>query len=125
MNSYQNVWQETNRLFNQMIQIDNWPALSGQTISFQDSHHMAQKLALYIILSCGFGMPMEWNQEADTTKHKITLTEAVETQRNSLIFLSLAPKWIQNLPTKRYSVFDSYHRPVLTDILGLDISGIR
>ncbi|PVG04548.1 cytochrome P450 [Serendipita vermifera] len=99
--TYQLVWHETNRLFNQMIQVDKWPTTPGQTIAFSDSHHVAQKLALYIILSCGFGMPMEWDQETDAHKTKISLTDAVETQRNSLVFLSVAPKWILNLPFKR------------------------
>ncbi|CAG8726747.1 15081_t:CDS:2, partial [Acaulospora colombiana] len=55
------VWKETTRFFREMVEVDEWPMESGASISFGNVNSFTQRLALYAILSCGFGLPMSWD----------------------------------------------------------------
>src|ERR1700753_1991694 len=57
---YELVWQEVTRLYNEMIQHENWPIRSGETISLPAVQHVTTNVALSTILAVGFGLPLSW-----------------------------------------------------------------
>jgi hypothetical protein len=98
---YEFVWREVTRFFKEMTAVDNWPTRAGQDISFRDVTSITQRIALYTILSCGFGLPVSWDPSKMATQGTHTITEGIEAQGEHMIMLVFTPKWILNLPIKK------------------------
>jgi hypothetical protein len=93
------VWTETLRLYNQMIVSEKFPTQSGGKVSFSRFQNLTQRVALCIILSCGFGVPLNWDEEELTVKREgYKLGDGVRTQSDHLLLVSHAPRWIYKLP---------------------------
>jgi hypothetical protein len=89
-----------------MATADQWPSVSGEGKSILHAQQMTQRLALCVILSCGFGLPLGWKEEAYTgkEKEKVNLDDGIKFQSNNLLLLCFAPNWVLNLPLERYAV---------------------
>jgi hypothetical protein len=98
------VWDETKRLYQQMVAVDGWPSVSGEGKAILHTQHTTQRLALCVILSCGFGLPLGWKEDAYTgkDKQKVNLDDGIKFQSDNLILVCFAPKWVLNLPFERY-----------------------
>jgi hypothetical protein len=105
--SYEMVWDETQRLYNQMVAADEWPSVSGEVKAIPHAQYMTQRLALCVILSCGFGLPLGWKEEAYTgkDKEKVNLDDGVKFQSDNAMLVCFAPKWVLNLPFEKYVTF--------------------
>jgi len=105
--SYQMVWDETKRLYKQMVAVDAWSSVSGEVKPILHAQHVTQRLALCVILFCGFGLPLGWKEEAYTGKGKerVNLDDGIKFQSDNLILVRLAPKWVLNLPFEKYVTF--------------------
>ncbi|PVG04553.1 cytochrome P450 [Serendipita vermifera] len=99
--TYESVWNEVNRFFKEMVTVDKWPTQAGQSISFRDVTTVTQKVALYAILSCGFGLSVSWDPSKMVTQGTHSITEGLEAQGENMIMLVFTPKWILNLPIKK------------------------
>jgi hypothetical protein len=101
------VWDETKRLYKQMVAVDRWPSVSGEVRAMLHTQQTTQRLALCVILSCGFGLPLGWKEEAYTgkDKEKVNLDDGIKFQSDNLILVCFAPKWVLNLPFERYVAF--------------------
>jgi len=94
------VWNETKRLYNEMLASDGWPSVSGALKATQDAHASTQRLALCVILSCGFGISLGWKEETYASNQQIRLSDAIKFQADNLILLYMTPKWLLKLPLK-------------------------
>jgi len=101
------VWDETKRLYKQMVAVDAWSSVSGEVKPILHAQHVTQRLALCVILFCGFGLPLGWKEEAYTGKGKerVNLDDGIKFQSDNLILVRLAPKWVLNLPFEKYVTF--------------------
>jgi hypothetical protein len=100
------VWSESTRLYNEMLvsSKSRWPTHSGETISFTQYLDTTHRLALCVILSCGFGLPLSWDERAyvNTGNEGISLDDGIKVQGDNLILVAFAPNWVWSLPSKRY-----------------------
>jgi hypothetical protein len=100
------VWSESTRLYNEMLisSESHWPTRSGETISFTRYLDSTHRLALCVILSCGFGLPLAWDERAyaETDGKGISLDDGIKIQGDNLILVCFAPNWVWSLPSRRY-----------------------
>jgi hypothetical protein len=100
------VWSESTRLYNEMLvsSQSHWPTRSGETISFTQYLDNTHRLALCVILSCGFGLPLGWDERAyaKADGENISLDDGIKIQGDNLILVSFAPSWVWSLPSRRY-----------------------
>lgn len=102
------VWSETRRLYNEMVVADKWPSVPGETKSMLHTQSTTQRLALCVILSCGFGLPMGWEEEAYAGKEKIDLANGIKFQADNMILVCYAPKWLLALPIEKCALQDAF-----------------
>jgi hypothetical protein len=96
------VWSETLRLYNQMVVSENFPTKRGDKISFARFQNLTQRVALCIILSCGFGIPLNWDEEDFTVKKDgYKLDDGVRTQGDNMLLVANAPQWLYKLPLRK------------------------
>jgi hypothetical protein len=99
------VWSETLRLYNQMVVSEKFPTRSGDKISFARFQNLTQRVALCIILSCGFGIPLNWDEEEFTVKKDgYKLDDGVRTQGDNMLLVANAPQWLYKLPFRKYAM---------------------
>ncbi|KIM23390.1 hypothetical protein M408DRAFT_321086 [Serendipita vermifera MAFF 305830] len=97
---YEMVWKETSRFFNEMLVQDNWPMVPGESKSFPRAQVFTQRVALCVVLSCAFGLPIKW-QEKTYAGDGFTLDDGVQFQSDNLLLVVYAPSWLFRLPFKR------------------------
>ncbi|KAG8833851.1 hypothetical protein FRC17_009968 [Serendipita sp. 399] len=66
--TYEMVWTETTKIYNDMIKTENWPVDRGGKVSLESFNEMTFKLGLYVIIACGFGLPFRWSEPPRSTK---------------------------------------------------------
>jgi hypothetical protein len=97
------VWSETIRLYNEMVISEKFPTRSGDQASFTRFQDLTQRAALGIILACGFGIPMSWDEEDLKIERKgFRLDEGVSILNDNLLLVTEAPKWFLKLPISKY-----------------------
>lgn len=100
------VWSEVTRLYNQLLVSSNgaWPTESGKTISFTQFLDNTHRLGLCIILSCGFGLSLNWDERAyaDKERRSVSLDDGIRVQGDNMILVSFTPSWFLSLPFKKY-----------------------
>jgi hypothetical protein len=100
------VWSESTRLYNEMLvsSKSRWPTRSGETISFTQYLDITHRLALCVILSCGFGLPLAWDEHAyaNTGDEGISLDDGIKIQGDNLFLVCYAPSWIWSIPSRKY-----------------------
>ncbi|PVF92167.1 cytochrome P450 [Serendipita vermifera] len=101
--TYELVWSETLRLYKQMIISEKFPTRKGDKVSFARFQDLTQRAALCIILACGFGIPLNWDEDELTVKREgYKLDDGVNTQRDNLLLISEAPNWVLKLPIPKF-----------------------
>jgi hypothetical protein len=58
--SYELVWRESLRLYEEMIRDDKWPVNAGEIHDVPVMQHITIQFALCVIGSCAFGLPFTW-----------------------------------------------------------------
>ncbi|KAG8774819.1 hypothetical protein FRC20_004197 [Serendipita sp. 405] len=100
--TYEMVWNESNRFYREMIATGNWPHQSGLTIDITDAQKMTGRFTLCVILSCGFGIKLGWDEKVHVKKDDpLTLDDGIHLQGSNILLVTYAPKWILNLPFKK------------------------
>lgn len=56
------------------------------------------KLALFVIASCGFGLPFSWNEPPSGSDGSLSLQEALRIASEYNLARTTAPKWFWKLP---------------------------
>jgi hypothetical protein len=86
-----------------MVVAEKFPTRPGDSVSFARFQDLTQRVALCIILSCGFGIPLNWDEEDLTVKKDgYRLDDGVRTQGDNILLVANAPWWLYRLPIPRY-----------------------
>ncbi|KZT55773.1 cytochrome P450 [Calocera cornea HHB12733] len=93
---YAQVWDESVRVYYDMIRSEGWADRSSFTIP--DVPAVTSKIALYLIASCGFGLPLTWSDTVGEKVRGLSLSQCFEVSANAVIPQALLPKWVLNLP---------------------------
>jgi cytochrome P450 len=111
--TYAYVWKETARIYQDMIQTENWATKPGNITTITSLNRLSYKLGLYVISICGFGLTFPWS-EPPTINGQSTIQNNIETVENHHLSLVYAPKWIWKLPIKscviQYTLIFGDHR---------------
>ncbi|KAH9478750.1 Cytochrome P450 monooxygenase 124 [Psilocybe cubensis] len=108
---YQMVWTETLNTYNDMVEAEGWKGKKEidvpviQTLTF--------KLALLIIGKCGFGFSFDWSSPPRSEDGSLSIQEALRIVADSHMIATFLPKWIQNLPTKKFKEVREAHGKLL------------
>lgn len=95
------VWKETTRFFNEMIVMDKWPTIPGESKQFERAQTFTQRVALCVILSCGFGIPLSWSDKTNAGDEGFGLDEGIKFQGENATLMGHAPSWLFRLPFKK------------------------
>ncbi|KLO17485.1 cytochrome P450 [Schizopora paradoxa] len=110
-NTYRAVWDTTTKVYEDMVANEGWETIHRTGIV--KANMITHKLALFIIASVGFGLPMAWEEPIKTDKGKMSLqsmifevsTHVIERARiPSLLYVSGHPA-LKRLE-EAYSTFD-------------------
>jgi hypothetical protein len=86
-----------------MIVCEKFPTKSGEKTSFPRFEDLTQRVALCIILCCGFGIPLNWDEkDMSVKKEGYKLDDGVRTQSDNVVLLAYAPEWLYKLPIQRF-----------------------
>ncbi|PVF91732.1 cytochrome P450 [Serendipita vermifera] len=106
-NTYEMVWNETLRLYNQMLVAEKFPTKKGEKSFFPAFQDITQRIALCIILSCGFGIPFNWDErDTPSTEEGFRLDNGVRVQSDNMMWVLYAPRWLYKLPSKKMKYID-------------------
>jgi hypothetical protein len=116
---YEYVWSETTRLYNEMIQTDDWAVNFKKRKSKSATFHIpvvqevTTRIALSIILSVAFGLQLSWNDTSpspaksqaqanskETGAGQMRLSDGVRVQADNVVIVAEAPFLIY-LPIER------------------------
>ena len=98
------VWAETTRFFNEMLVADQWPVVPGDSKPVGHVQTFTQRLALCVILSCGFGMTLSWGDKTRAGESDFGLEEGIKYHGENATLIGHAPSWLFYLPFKRYVI---------------------
>ncbi|KAJ7898135.1 cytochrome P450 [Mycena leptocephala] len=101
--TFELVWAEATKLYQEMIQTQGW--VSEKDIMISATNEFTSKFALIIIARCGFGEPMLWNTVAEESR--MPLSEALRIVSASSIARAVIPRWMYKLPIKRFRDIDA------------------
>lgn len=100
---YETVWQETKRLYEEMLVADEWPTRTNQVKAFTRAQKFTRRVALCVILTCGFGLRTGWSENIYASPDDdFTLDDGIQFQSDNLLLSAFAPRWLYYLPFKRY-----------------------
>ncbi|KAI5123187.1 hypothetical protein M0805_003954 [Coniferiporia weirii] len=106
--TYAFVWNETLRVYKEMVAAEGWLAKPSVDIPTIQTHTF--KLALFIIASCGFGLPFDWNEPPSGKRGSMSLQEALRIVSEYNLLRTSAPKWIWWLPFGKYRYIDTAYQ---------------
>ncbi|KIM25188.1 hypothetical protein M408DRAFT_331296 [Serendipita vermifera MAFF 305830] len=101
--TYELVWRETTRIYHDMVKTEGWNTQSGSIVSIKAINQLTFKLGLYVIGSCGFGLPEKftWADPPKGEKGQGNIQSNIASVEKSSLTIQFAPKWIWKLPSKR------------------------
>lgn len=95
--TYEFVWKETARIYQDLVQEDGWPMQSGATMAVNSLNRITHKVGLYVISACGFGLTFPWSAPP-MSEDRTSIQHNIETIERHYLSLTFAPKWIWKLP---------------------------
>jgi len=72
---------------------------------FPESSSYLPQFALLIIGRCGFGFDFNWSTPPKATDGRISVQEALRIVADNYMIMIMAPRFIQNLPIRKYVDF--------------------
>jgi len=89
---------ETLRVYHDMIRIEGWSNKESSTVL--NIPAITSKIALHLIASCGFGLPLTWEDAVGEKIRGLSLSECFDISSNAVLFQAFLPKWVWRLPFK-------------------------
>ncbi|PPQ65337.1 hypothetical protein CVT26_000052 [Gymnopilus dilepis] len=111
MDLYQLVWQESLRMYKEMIAAEGWDG--KKTIEIPVIQKLTFKFALLIIGRCGFGFDFNWFSPPRAADGSMSVLEALRIVGDSYMIAVFLPKWIQNLPFKKLKESKEAHQQMM------------
>ncbi|PVF94766.1 cytochrome P450 [Serendipita vermifera] len=116
--TYELVWHETERIYHDMVQTENWNTKNEVSIPSVSKYTL--KVGLYTIISCGFGLPFTWSKPPKSDVGHASIQQDIEMIENYYILLAFAPWWLWKLPLKKLKVikacYDSFRQFILGEV---------
>ncbi|CCA67295.1 hypothetical protein PIIN_01128 [Serendipita indica DSM 11827] len=98
---YEDVWNESTRLCHGMLGVEHFPTSPGGAVSVSNLYKLTARFTLCVILACGFGYPLAWDEKLRTPDEDITIDEGIAFNSENLILVTYAPRWLFKLPIKK------------------------
>jgi len=97
------------------FQSEFYRPLPHSVLTFLDIlFHSFHQLALIIIGKCGFGFSFNWFTPPKSHDGKMPVQEALKIVSETHMIALFLPKWIKNLPIKRYVALIPHYPATLT-----------
>jgi len=93
---YAQVWDESVRVYHDMLKSEGWATQASFEIP--DVPAITSKIALYLIASCGFGLPLTWTDTVGEKVRGMSLSQCFEISASAVIPQAMLPQWALNLP---------------------------
>lgn len=103
---YEDVWNESTRLCHGMLGVEHFPTSPGGAVSVSNLYKLTARFTLCVILACGFGYPLAWDEKLRTPDEDITIDEGIAFNSENLILVTYAPRWLFKLPIKKLQYID-------------------
>ncbi|GJE92691.1 cytochrome P450 [Phanerochaete sordida] len=105
--SYVSVWQNTARVFDEMVANEGW--LTQSKVEIPIVNKLTNKLALILISTCGFGNPLSWNS-GKLEGEEMSFSEALSIVSDRMLARLLLPKWAYWLPVKKIQEIETAYK---------------
>ncbi|KAF8575485.1 cytochrome P450 [Ramaria rubella] len=102
---YKKVWAETLRMYQEIWTCEGWE--DQYSVSLPNMYLITKKLALSIISSCGFNIPLNWTDKETDKDGKLTLYGVLKTVASSIFIRHLTPRWAYYLPIPSLRLVDT------------------
>ncbi|KAG8808633.1 hypothetical protein FRC17_003861 [Serendipita sp. 399] len=87
--TYEMVWNESTRFYHEMVAAEKWPLQSGSTVRLSDCQRWTSRFTLCVILSCGFGIKLGWDEKVQVNKDDpLTLDEGINIQGSNILLVT-------------------------------------
>ncbi|KAL5531294.1 hypothetical protein ACEPAG_4171 [Sanghuangporus baumii] len=106
--TYALVWNETLRVYREMITKEGW--LAKDVVDVPVIQTYTFKLALFVIASCGFGLPFTWDEPPTASEGSMSIQEALAIVSEYNLARTSAPRWFWKLPIKKYQRVETASR---------------
>lgn len=110
--TYALVWNETLRVYKDMMVHEGWESKSSIDVPVVQTYTF--KLALFIIASCGFGLPFDWSEPPTGNDDEMTIQEALRVVSETNFMYTMAPGWFLSLPLKKVKYAKQAHKTLDT-----------
>jgi len=107
--SYELVWRETTRLYEDMVKAEKWDTKPGGVVTIKSMNQLTFKLGLTVIGCCGFGLAskFKWDDPAKSNSGHGNVQSNILTIETFSLLLVVAPRWLWRLPSTRWVHHDS------------------
>jgi hypothetical protein len=100
--SYELVWRESMRLYEEMITVDKWPVNAGETYDVPVMQHITAQFALCVIGSCAFGLPFAWGRAKKADSDAMSVQEGMKWVSEWTAVMANTPRWFYDYnPSKK------------------------
>ena len=102
LHSYELVWRESVRLYEEMIRVDKWPVTAGEIRNVPVMQHITTQFALCVIGSCAFGLPFTWENAKKGELDAMSVQEAMSWVSQWTTVVANTPRWFYDYnPSKK------------------------
>lgn len=102
LRSYELVWRESVRLYEEMIKADKWPVNSGEIHDVPVMQHITTQFALCVIGSCAFGIPFTRGHDKEGESDAMSVQEAMRWVSEWTSVVANTPRWFYDYnPSKK------------------------
>ncbi|KAG8833850.1 hypothetical protein FRC17_009967 [Serendipita sp. 399] len=116
--TYEMVWTETTKIYNDMVKTENWPVHQGEKVSLECFNNITFKLGLYVIIACGFGLPFSWADPPRNAEGSASVQDNIQTVEKWSLLLIMSPRWLFSLPFRKYGSLFMILESLLRSIYG-------
>ena len=100
--SYDLVWRESVRLYEEMIKADKWPVNAGEIYDVPVVQHITIQFALCVIGSCAFGLPFTWEHAHKGESDAMSVQEGMHWVSEWTSIMANTPRWFYDYnPSKK------------------------
>ena len=102
IHSYDLVWRESVRLYEEMTKVDKWPVNGGDVYDVPVVQHITIQFALCVIGSCAFGLPFTWEHATKGESDAMSIQEGMHWVSEWTSIVANTPRWLYDYnPSKK------------------------
>ena len=102
IHSYDLVWRESVRLYEEMTKVDKWPIGAGEIYDVPVVQHITIQFALCVIGSCAFGLPFTWGHAKKGESDVMSIQDGMHWVSEWTSIMANTPRWFYDYnPSKK------------------------